>query len=92
MASAAGETCPAYLGPVMRSHWGVDDPAAVAGTDAERDAAFAAAYRILRSRVEALLALPLSALERDDARLQRELHRIATQPPTAGSAALPEPR
>jgi arsenate reductase len=91
-ASAAGETCPAYLGTVMRSHWGVEDPAAVAGTDAERDAAFAAAYRMLRSRVEALLALPLDALERDGARLQRELDRIATQPPSARSAGLPERR
>ncbi|MCK7468886.1 MAG: hypothetical protein MZU91_12700 [Desulfosudis oleivorans] len=30
-ASAAGETCPAYLGPVLRSHWGVDDPAPATG-------------------------------------------------------------
>ncbi len=35
--SAAGETCPAYLGPVLRTHWGVDDPAHATGTDVEID-------------------------------------------------------
>ncbi len=35
--SAAGETCPAYLGPVLRTHWGVEDPAHATGTDAEID-------------------------------------------------------
>ena len=59
-ASAAGETCPAYLGSVLRTHWGVDDPAHVTGTDAEIDAAFVRAYRILRARIEAFLALPLT--------------------------------
>ena len=43
--SAAGETCPAYLGPVLRAHWGVDDPAHATGTDPEIDTAFMAAYR-----------------------------------------------
>ncbi|MFX9939056.1 arsenate reductase ArsC, partial [Acinetobacter baumannii] len=38
--NAAGEICPAYLGPVLRSHWGVEDPAHATGTDAEIDAAF----------------------------------------------------
>jgi arsenate reductase len=36
-ASAAGETCPAYLGPVLRAHWGVDDPSHVTGSDAALD-------------------------------------------------------
>lgn len=60
--SAAGETCPAYLGNVMRAHWGVDDPAMAMGTDAEIDAAFVAAYRILRVRIEAFLALSQETL------------------------------
>ena len=55
--NAANETCPAYLGPVLRSHWGVEDPAHVTGTDAEIDAAFMTAYRILRHRIETFLAL-----------------------------------
>lgn len=77
-ASAAGETCPAYLGPVLRAHWGVDDPAHATGTDAEIDAAFERAYRILRARTEALLALPLQSLEQDRAALEADLVRIAS--------------
>ncbi|MFO1379490.1 MAG: arsenate reductase ArsC [Chitinivorax sp.] len=75
-ASAAGETCPAYLGPAMRSHWGVEDPAHATGSDADIDAAFLTAYSILRARIEALLALPLAELRRDPARLKAELDRI----------------
>jgi arsenate reductase len=75
-ANAAGETCPAYLGPVLRSHWGVDDPAHATGTDEEIDAAFMTAYRILRTRVEAFLALPLAELQHDRARLKAELDRV----------------
>lgn len=76
--SAAGETCPAYLGPVLRSHWGVEDPAHATGTDEEIDAAFMAAYRILRTRIEAFLALPLGDLQHDKAKLKAELDRIGT--------------
>lgn len=75
-ASAAGETCPAYLGPVLRAHWGVEDPAHATGTDEEIDAAFMKAYRILRARIEAFLALPLDALVQDKAALKAELDRI----------------
>lgn len=75
-ASAAGETCPAYLGAVLRAHWGVDDPSHVAGTDAVVVAAFERTYAILRARVEAFLALPLPDLAADRARLKAELDRI----------------
>jgi arsenate reductase len=75
-ASAAGETCPAYLGPVLRAHWGVEDPAHATGTDEEIDAAFIKAYRILRTRIEAFLALPLEELKTDRARLKAELDRV----------------
>lgn len=78
-ASAAGELCPAYLGPVLRAHWGVDDPAHVTGTDAEIDAAFVAAYRTLRNRVEAFVALPLDELRAQPARLKAALDRIGSQ-------------
>jgi arsenate reductase len=74
--SAAGETCPAYLGPALRTHWGVEDPARATGTEAEIDAAFETAYRILRHRIEAFLALPAAVLQGDRARLQAELDRI----------------
>jgi arsenate reductase len=75
-ASAAGETCPAYLGPVLRTHWGVDDPAHARGSDAEIDAAFTTVYRLLRVRIEAFLMLPLEELKHDRARLKIELDRI----------------
>jgi arsenate reductase len=77
--SAAGETCPAYLGPVLRTHWGVEDPAHATGTDEQVEAAFAAAYRTLRRRIEAFLALPLDELRNDPARLKAEMDRIGTQ-------------
>lgn len=80
-ASAAGETCPAYLGPVLRTHWGVDDPAHATGTDAQIDAAFEQAYRILRTRIEAFFALPLAGLKHDRTRLKAELDRIGTLVP-----------
>ncbi|MDR2188456.1 MAG: arsenate reductase ArsC [Azonexus sp.] len=78
-ASAAGETCPAYLGPVLRAHWGVADPARATGAEAEIDAALMTAYRILRGRIEAFFALPLAQLAQDKARLKAELERIADQ-------------
>jgi len=74
--SAAGETCPAYLGPVLRTHWGVDDPGHVTGTDAEIDAAFRNAYRTLRARIEAFLALPLESLKHDKAALKAAMDKI----------------
>jgi arsenate reductase len=77
-ASAAGETCPVYLAPVPRGHWGVDDPAKATGTDAEIDAAFERAYRILRHRIEAFLALPADLAQRDPAAFKAELARIGT--------------
>jgi arsenate reductase len=77
-ASAAGETCPAYLGPVLRTHWGVEDPAHATGTDVEIDAAFMSAYKILRARIEAFLALPLDSLQHDKSALKAELDKIAT--------------
>ena len=75
-ASAAGETCPAYLGPVLRTHWGVDDPAHVTGTEHEIDAAFVRAYRTLRKRIEAFVALPLDELQHDRAALKAAMDRI----------------
>jgi protein-tyrosine-phosphatase len=78
-ASAAGESCPAYLGPVLRTHWGVDDPAHAKGTDAQIDAAFEAAYRTLRKRIEAFFALPLGEIAADPARLKSAMDRIGAQ-------------
>lgn len=73
--SAAGETCPAYLGNVLRAHWGVEDPAKATGSDAEIDAAFVEAYTILRRRIEAFLALPQEVLA-DHTRLATAINQI----------------
>ena len=75
-ASAAGEACPVYLGKLLRTHWGVDDPANATGSEADIDAAFEQAYRILRTRIEAFLALPENLARRDPAAFQAELERI----------------
>jgi len=74
--NAANETCPAYLGPVLRTHWGVDDPAHAEGTEEEINASFMTAYRILRHRIEQFLALPLAELQNDPMRLKAEMDRI----------------
>lgn len=82
--NAAKESCPVYLGPVLRSHWGVDDPAHATGTDAEIDAAFMRAYQTLRARIEAffalpLLSLPVEQLKHDKAALKAALDKIAIE-------------
>ena len=74
--NAANETCPAYLGTALRSHWGVEDPAHVTGSDEEIEAAFMTAYRILRHRIETFLTLPLNELQNDSSQLKAELDRI----------------
>ncbi len=75
--NAAGETCPAYLGNVLRVHWGVDDPAKVTGTDEEIDAAFNKTYFILRKRIEAFFDINAECLV-DKQILQLEMERIAS--------------
>ena len=79
--NAANETCPAYLGPVLRSHWGVEDPAHAVGTEQEIKAAFETAYRIIRFRIEHLLNLPLAQLQQDPLALKAELDRIGSLMP-----------
>lgn len=73
--SAAGETCPVYLGQALRAHWGVDDPAKAQGSEAEINAIFEQTYRILRRRIEAFLAIP-SAQMNDMLQLQATLALI----------------
>ena len=73
--NAAGETCPAYLGKVLRAHWGVDDPAKATGTEAEINASFEQAYQILRKRIAAFLALPTHVFN-SPSELQAQLNHI----------------
>jgi arsenate reductase (thioredoxin) len=60
--NAAGESCPFWPGKPMTAHWGLPDPAAVEGNDAEIAAAFADTYRMLTNRIELFAALPLDAI------------------------------
>lgn len=60
--NAAGEACPVFPGSPARAHWGLADPAAVEGSEAAIDAAFDETWRLLRLRVEAMLALPLETM------------------------------
>jgi protein-tyrosine-phosphatase len=62
--SAASEICPVWPGQPMSAHWGIPDPAAARGTEAERRLAFAEAYRMLKNRISAFVNLPISSLDR----------------------------
>ena len=62
--NAADEVCPIWPGQPMTAHWGVPDPAAAEGTDAERHLAFADAYRMLGNRISIFANLPLRSLDR----------------------------
>ena len=75
--NAAGETCPVWPGKPVTAHWGIDDPAAVEGSDDEKRAAFQKAARALRQRIQHLMALPITSL--DASALQTKLREIAQQ-------------
>lgn len=62
--NAAAESCPIWPSQPMSAHWGIPDPAAVVGTDAEIGVAFADAYRMLDSRISLFTNLPFSSIER----------------------------
>ncbi|KQQ35360.1 ArsR family transcriptional regulator [Rhizobium sp. Leaf306] len=62
--NAAGESCPVWPGKPMTAHWGIEDPAAVEGTDAEKRIAFTTALRYMKLRIAAFAALPLESLEK----------------------------
>ena len=72
--NAAGETCPVWPGQPMTAHWGVPDPAAATGSDAEIALAFKDTYRMLFQRIGIFTALPLKSL--DQLSLQRRLNDI----------------
>jgi len=61
---AAGEVCPVWPGNPVTAHWGVPDPAAVQGTEAERRRAFRDANLVLENRIKLFVALPIEKLDR----------------------------
>ena len=72
--NAANEVCPIWPGQPMTAHWGVPDPAAATGSEAEVALAFADAFRMLRNRIEIFVSLSFDHLDRLS--LQRRLDRI----------------
>jgi arsenate reductase len=88
-ANAAGETCPAYLvsnpkQQTLRTHWGVEDPAAVEGSDEVKRRAFLSAYTQLQHRINIFANLPLDRIDRLS--LRRKLDDIGR---TRGTDAAP---
>lgn len=75
--NAAGEVCPHWPGQPMTAHWGVSDPAAVTGSDAEQRHAFTETYRVLRRRIELFASLPFDKLDR--LALENQLRDIGAQ-------------
>jgi arsenate reductase (thioredoxin) len=72
--NAAKEVCPIWPGQPMTAHWGVPDPAAVAGTSEQIARAYRDAFLMLERRISLFLSLPLSSL--DKLAIQREINRI----------------
>jgi arsenate reductase len=62
--SAAGEVCPIWPGQPMTAHWGIEDPAAVEGSDLEKEKAFVTAFKDLRNRISIFVSLPVASLDR----------------------------
>lgn len=72
--NAANEVCPTWPGQPMTAHWGIPDPAAVEGADADKQSAFARAFMQLQTRISLFLALPMASLDRMS--LQQNLREI----------------
>ena len=72
--NAAGETCPLWPGQPMTAHWGIEDPAAVEGSDEEKRRAFFQAYMQLNRRIAQFVSLPIAKLDRLS--LQAKLREI----------------
>ena len=79
--NAANEVCPIWPGQPMSAHWGLPDPAAVEGTDAERALAFADTVRMLAQRISIFVNLPLRELTKLS--LQQQLDEIGRLSTTA---------
>ncbi len=77
--NAASEVCPIWPGQPMSAHWGIPDPAAAEGTEAERRLAFAEAYRAMLNRIGVFVSLPLQSLDRLS--LQQRLGEIGAALP-----------
>ena len=79
--NAANEVCPVWPGQPMSAHWGIPDPAAAEGTEAEIRVAFADTYRMLANRISIFVNLPMASLDR--LTLQKRLDEIGRKLPEA---------
>ena len=77
--NAAAEECPLWPGQPMTAHWGVEDPAAVEGSDTDKWLAFRQAFRELESRIKIFTSLPIKSLDR--VKLQERLREIGRSRP-----------
>ena len=73
---AAGEACPVFFGPALKSHWGLADPSELVGSAEQVEAAFDHTLAIIRTRIQRFLALPFERLSPE--RLKAELALIGT--------------
>jgi protein-tyrosine-phosphatase len=72
--NAAAEACPIWPGQPMTAHWGIPDPAAAVGSEAQVRLAFADAFRMLNNRIDIFVNLPMKSV--DQLSLQRRLDEI----------------
>jgi arsenate reductase len=79
--NAAGEVCPIWPGKPMTAHWGIEDPATVEGSDADKAFAFRKALKELETRIKLFVALPIESL--DSLTLREKLRAIGHLPATA---------
>ena len=78
---AAGEVCPVWPGQPITAHWGLPDPAAVEGSEAEQAQAFRETFRALESRIRIFVSLPIASLDRLS--LARQVEAIGRMRPDA---------
>ncbi|NOT71206.1 MAG: arsenate reductase ArsC [Hyphomicrobium sp.] len=83
--NAANEVCPHWPGQPISAHWGVPDPSAVAGTDAEKHFAFADTHRMLMQRISIFVNLPFASL--DNLTLKKRLQEIGDAATAAETAS-----
>ena len=81
---AAAEPCPVWPGQPMSAHWGMEDPAAVEGTELQKREAFRRAFREMENRLKVFVSLRVSAL--DQIALKKEVDRIGTIVPANENA------
>jgi protein-tyrosine-phosphatase len=83
--NAAGEACPIWPGQPMSAHWGMPDPAAFQGSEAETAVVFADTYRMLTNRIDLFVNLPIRSLDRLS--LQKRLDQIGKTATSTQSAS-----